>query len=54
MPGYVDLIIKMKVGGMLWLHYDTLLRQKIAKKIDRGSRKITNCAVTDIVLYLAC
>ncbi len=54
MPGYVNLIIKMKVGGMLWLQYDTLLRQKRSKKIDRGSRRVKNCAVTDIVLYVAC
>ncbi len=54
MPGYDDLIIKMKVGGMLRLQYDTLLRQKRAKKINKGSRKIRNWAVTDIVLYLAC
>ncbi len=54
MPGYVDLIIKVKVRGMLWLWYDTLLQQKRAKKIDRGSRRVKNWAVTDIVLYLAC
>ncbi len=54
MPGYVDLIIKKKVGGMLWLRYDTLLWQKRSKKIDRGSRRLKNWAVTDIVLYLAC
>ncbi len=54
MPGYVDLIIKMKVRGMLWLRYDTLFRQKRAKKIDRGSRRVKNWAVTDIVLHLAC
>ncbi len=54
MPGYVDLITKMKVGGILWLLYDTLLRQKRAKKIDRGSRRVKYWAVTDIVLYLAC
>ncbi len=40
--------------GMLWLRYDTHLRQKRAKKIDRGLRKARNWAVTDIVLYLAC
>ncbi len=52
MQGYVDLIIKM-VSGMLWLQYNMLL-QKRANKIDMGSRKIKNWAVTDIVLYLAC
>ncbi len=53
MQGYVNLIIKMKVGGILWLRYDTLFRQKRSKKIDRGSRRVKNWAVTDIVLYVA-
>ncbi len=54
MPGHVDLIIKMKATNMLWLKYDTLVCQKRAKRIARGSRKIKSWASTDVILYLAC
>ncbi len=53
MPGHDDEIIKMKATNMLWLKYDTLVRQKDAKRIARGSRKVKSWTSTDVVLYLA-
>ncbi len=54
MPGHDDEIIKMKATNMLWLKYDTLVRQKDAKRIARDSRKVKSWTSTDVVLYLAC
>ncbi len=51
MSGYVNLIIKMKVGGMLWLCYDMLLRQKRTKKTGgpeksrTGQSQISSCTL---------
>ncbi len=54
LPAYGNLILKMKRAGIKWAKYDVIFRQKHTKQIVRRPRKVKNCSVTDIELYLCC